>query len=249
MLPPDPLLLCEESATVEMKQTYYIVQRCWFDGPNVAPPVDFLALFDTQTQAENCAYQSAHFYAQNQHAAVVRTLLLPTGNGSGFACSAAGKLFWVRRVIADISIGGEESAGAHCILRNGIVGGTGNTNSRRGSEAETNCVFVGADSHARAQLAVEQHGQHGTNTVSWLPIGCCSDMMQGWPDLQSLPNAGNAVVQDQPFLAKRQTLEDQHQYHYNPSAPRPAKRLCGDQPTPMAMETTDVDVHGPSSYS
>lgn len=217
-----------------MQQTYYIVQRCWFEGPHVAPPVDCLTLFRNQNQAEICAVQSAHLYAQNNKQAVVRTLLLPTG----YACSAAGKLFWVRRVIVDLEMGG---AGAHCILKNGIIGGTGNANSRRGSEAETNCVFVGADSHAKAQRAMEEQWQPDANAViSWLPIGSYSDMMQGWPDFHSNEN----IVDQEPLLlSKRQTLEDQQQCHYNHSASRPAKRLCGVQRnsfTPTTMETTDV---------
>jgi hypothetical protein len=213
-----------------MKQTYYIVQRCWFDGPHVSPPVDYMALFPNQNSAESCAYESAHSYNSTQPSnqqSVVRTLLLP----SGFACSAAGKLFWVRRVIADLVMGGESSsaAGAHCILRNGIVGGTGNANSRRGSETETDCVFAGADSHARAQLALaQQPWQPGANTViSWLPVGSFSDVMQGWPDLHSLNE--EKMVDIEPLFSKRQTLEDEQHCHDSQSAPRPTKRVRGAQ--------------------
>jgi hypothetical protein len=231
-----------------MKQTYYIVQRCWFDGPHASPPVDYMALFPDQSSAESCAYQSAHLYSSTQQAnhlqpGVVRVLLLP----SGFACSAAGKLFWVRRVIADLFMGGD-SAGAHCILRNGIVGGTGNANSRRGSEAEADCVFVGADSHTRAQLAMEQQ-QWQPSVISWLPIGCYSDIVQGWPDLHSLNE--EKMVDNEPLLSKRQALEDQQQCHHNQSATHPAKRICGvhqrNSFTTTTMETTS-DANTSTSY-
>ena len=56
-------------------QEFFVVQKCWFDGPHVEPAVDYMALFTNRAKAEETAYQSAHVHAKN-HQAVVRTLLM-----------------------------------------------------------------------------------------------------------------------------------------------------------------------------
>lgn len=216
---------------VDQQQEYFVVQKCWFDGPLVEPPTDYMALFHSQSEAEQAAYHSAHAYAA-AHQAVVRTLLLQTG----YAFSAAGKLYWVRRVFADQhhenSI--SSSGGAHVILTRGVIGGTGNANSRRGSEVAHNRVFVGPGSSDRAvQVMMNENLSPETTTISWIPMGPLANVMQGWP----LPNQQQQQQQSNVVDAintmdvvetsmKRNNMEGQQQFHYHVTAPRPAKRHC-----------------------
>ena len=253
-------------------QAYYLVQRCWFEGPHVEPSVDYLAVFPSQNQAETVTYQSAHKYAQMMmqgnnsntcSGAVVRTLLLPTGYG----CSAAGKLFWVRRVLVEApggpgpAGGGQPSAassssGAHVIITNGIIGGTGNNNSRRGTEAESNCVFVGPYGHIKALQYMQQNRVAEGSVVSWLPLGVYTDLMQGWPEGRSsseddnLPlsfgsvvNNDNSMELEENQQPKRPSLDAQQQGHYNFAAPRPSKRICGATGVPHSTQAASRDVH------
>jgi hypothetical protein len=70
----------------------YVVQHCWYSGPHIStPPVDYMRLLPSLKEAEQVAYASAHWYA-NQHQnngtaasaapntspAVVRTIQLPS---------------------------------------------------------------------------------------------------------------------------------------------------------------------------
>jgi hypothetical protein len=201
-------------------QEFFVVQRCWNDGPHVEPPLDYMALFPLQRQAEETAYQSAHVHAAN-HQAVVRTLLLPTG----YAFSAAGKLFWVRRVYAPTHY--DAATGAHVILTKGVIGGTGNTNSRRGSELTHNRVFVGLDSSTKAmQVLMHEKALPPQTMISWIPMGPIAVLMQGWV-AQRHDIVEMAMMED--ATAKRAAMDGQSQqhFHYHATSARPAKRHCG----------------------
>lgn len=84
----------------------YAVQKCWFDGPHVQPPLDCWRLWTTGDAATQFAHASAARYAQcrastaapspTTTAKPVRTLLLPHSGLYGFA--TCGRLFWVRKL-------------------------------------------------------------------------------------------------------------------------------------------------------
>jgi hypothetical protein len=176
-------------------QDFFVVQRCWFDGPHVNPPIDFLRLL-TLPQAEAVALQSAHAYAALRQA-VVRTILVPPSSqrGSAYAYAAAGNLFWVRKVVATVAT---QSArvpsnprntdatradpptalppSIHAVLTKGVIGGTGNVNSRRGSEVETGRVFVGPSS------VVSQWALHTAQSLRHLPDTYVTSLLPGLPE-------------------------------------------------------------------
>jgi hypothetical protein len=172
---------------------FYIVQKCWFDGPHIEPPVDYLRLFVERSEAEAIALQSAHAYAHSKNA-VVRTILLPasTQRGSAYAFSAAGKLFWVRQIIAMVqpttspmhNSNNNNVPPAHAVVTAGVIGGTGNPSSRRGSEVAQGRVFVGSSSSQWA-LQVAQSLRTSNTYVTWIPLQAHSAWIQGWPDQQS----------------------------------------------------------------
>ena len=56
---------------------FYIVQKCWYSGPNVSSPIDYLRLLPSVGEAEQVAYQSAHTYATGSRSPVVRTIQMP----------------------------------------------------------------------------------------------------------------------------------------------------------------------------
>ena len=224
-----------------------MVQKCWFDGPHVEPAVDYKALFTNKTQAEKTAYQSAHAHAA-QHHSVVRTLLMQ----SGYAFSAAGKLFWVRCVYATPSRSDSLTSipeipchgGAQVILTNGVIGGTGNANSRRGSEVAHNRIFLGPDGRANALQVIVKEKLPETSVLSWVPFGPLSDFMQGW-SAQSHQTNGTAEVMDATpdvSSAKRSMMDGQpqQQFHYHTTSARPPKRHCGQVPNSFAAEPVDM---------
>lgn len=151
----------------------YVVQRCWHSGPKQYQPLDYLRLFHTQREAEEAAYHSAHAWMKAQNhgrdgdGGAIKTLLLPSypshnPQGSSYGFIAKGTLFWVRACVATIVVGsggGGVSGGAIChtqayaILTEGVIGGTGNRNSRRGTEISEGRVFGGdASAHQLASL-------------------------------------------------------------------------------------------------
>ena len=208
----------------------FAIQRCWFSGPNIEPPVDCRRLFLTRREAEEVAYHSAHAYAnqvlskqaiegvtRQQLNASVRTTLLPVHQpnqppASSHAFQTCGKLFWVRSLKATVvphHVGTNQSAGltypvtastladasfskaaegnnsipyssAEVILTQNVIGGTGNPNSRRGTEISEGRVILCSDaSHANrcaVQLAQQlhfqfQHNPHFQISVVQVPIG------------------------------------------------------------------------------
>jgi hypothetical protein len=257
---------------------YYLVQKCSIadGGPDdvphqLDPPKDYRSVFRKRLEAEAVCYQSAHAYAHACHA-VVRTHLLPTGCN---AHQVAGKLFWVRRVLVEnnhhhhsMGVGGTTTttAGAHVILINGVIRGRGGTviptgnHHHQGSlpspDSETDCVFVGSDSLAKAHHFVMRH-HHGAS-VAWLPVGSYTKMMDGWSNNSLLleenmyHGSDASSTENGALLHSKRTgtvasLQEHQQNHYRASAPRPAKRACGsnrDSFTPSVVGGAEsVDHH------
>lgn len=246
-VPKSPLLKMEVD-----QQEFFIVQKCWFDGPHVEAPVDYMALFRSRGQAEEVAYHSAHVHA-TQRQAVVRTLLLATG----YAFSTAGKLFWVRSVYARGGgdgqnggcAGGAIAAGAHVIL-NGVIGGTGNANSRRGSEVARNRVFIGHDSATRAMQVLQSENLPRGTVVTFIPMGPLANLGAGWSGGGSradLHNNNPMAVNSNDSPTKRSTMDGQpqQQFHYHVTSARPAKRhRCVLAPGEGFAAATDVFMSG-----
>ena len=221
-------------------QEFFIVQKCWHSGIHVEPAVDYMALFTSRSKAEETAYQSAHIHAQ-KHQAVVRTLLVH----NGYSFSAAGKLFWVRRVYAEPPCGALLGSGAHVILTRGVIGGTGNANSRRGSEVVYNRVFVGPHSSTRALQVLTQENLSEDSMTSWIPFGPLADIMHGWPPQRDDGGENMMMMEavDAADASAKRTMMDGHpqqQFHYHTTSPRPAKRHCGQVPNNFAAEPADM---------
>ena len=194
------------TTTTTSTREFFIVQKCWFDGPHVEPPLDYLRLFGNAHEAEVVAHQSASTFAQHHHA-VVRTVLLPQSmqRGSAYAFSAAGRLFWVRKIQASVSGGSEgHKVSAHAVLTAGVIGG--NKSNRRGFEVNEGRVFVGPQS-AQWALGVAQQMASSDTYVTWMPLEAYGNWMDGWPGAK------------QPVLEATKRAPDG-------MGERPAKRHC-----------------------
>lgn len=211
----------------------YVVQKCWHSGPTQHVPVDMLRLFHTQREAEEAAYHSAmafhEAHAKPGITGAVKTLLLPSypahnPQGSSYGFLACGGLFWVRAIRATMmvagggnpyhSTGGVENgavchSAAYAILTEGVIGGTGNRNSRRGTEACDGRVF-GGDATARviAQEAVNRVRHNLTNPslvveAQTIPVGKPPEWLSSGAFREDWPShAGFAVAastSDLPF--------------------------------------------------
>ncbi|KAL7558630.1 hypothetical protein ACA910_019461 [Epithemia clementina (nom. ined.)] len=206
----------------------YLVQKCWFDGPNVQPPQDYLALFPSRAQAEEVASRTAYIHA-GQCQAVVRTILLP----SGYAFSAGGDLFWIRSVVVDVSNSNNAVAsykGAHAISNRGVVGGTGNVNSRRGSEIQTGVVFVGSDSYSRARQVLTHGGVPTNSQITFLPFAPLPNLLDGWIGT-NMKEAAASVAALEDSLKKRSARQAANVVLHSEALAecsdyRPMKRHC-----------------------
>jgi len=201
----------------------YVVQRCWHSGPIQHVPVDMLRLFFNQREAEEAAYHSALAFQKtnrkNNSESSVKTLLLPSypshnPQGSSYGFLANGGLFWVRALNLTVVAEGLDTnnrsgmchSAAYAILTEGVVGGTGNRNSRRGTEVCDGRVF-GGDATARA-MAVEAVNRVRTSLTNpsvvvevrtvpvgkpatWLSTGAFSE---DWPEQAGLGNHNNSDV-------------------------------------------------------
>jgi len=233
----------------------FVIQRCWFSGPNVEPSVDCRRLFTSRREAEEVAYHCAHAYAnQNNNNnpsrsvpnASVKTILLPpsaSGPTSSYAFQTCGKLFWVRSLKASVvpHIGVAQAAGltyplnvhtnnthaagdesplfatAEVVLTHNIIGGTGNRNSRRGSEATEGQVFVSTDPANANRCAVEAARQfhdaltqqHGGNPNIHIQVVSCP------VGKSNSSNNTHTLPQDWPAVAPimHQQHDDDHLSH------------------------------------
>lgn len=171
----------------------YIVQKSWFDGPHFEPSIDLPLLFVHRTAAELVATQSAHALCRhfNQKQvpeaslpSVVRTVL---STGGDYAFATCGKLFCVRAVEAALVYDDSQKTikeglpwtsmapllQAFCVLTNHVVGGTGNPNSRRGSEQKQHCVVLASKERlalSSGHLHVPHNGSESIGRITRLPV-------------------------------------------------------------------------------
>jgi hypothetical protein len=158
----------------------YAVQKCWYSGPLVTPTVDYLRLLRTPREAEQIAYHSAHGWAQSS---AVRTIALPA-HPSQHAFVAAGQVFWIRRVRAQVvatASADERWDHAHCIVAHGILGGSGGSVRRRDAPEAPIRIFVGPQSAHRALQLIAGGAVPAGSTVQWVPVGAP-------PTVQHIPN-------------------------------------------------------------
>ncbi|KAG7345098.1 hypothetical protein IV203_032629 [Nitzschia inconspicua] len=220
----------------------YVVQRCWHSGPQQYEPLDFLRLFHTQRDAEEAAYHSAHAWSKHIHNGrdvPIKTLLLPSypdhnPQGSSYGFIASGTLFWVRALKATMVSARHHNrvfddrnnychSAAYAIVTEGVIGGTGNRNSRRGTEVCEGRVFGGdASSHKWAMEALQQvkagfqaQGYSRTVEVKLLAIGKPDEYSSGvflkdWPPQVLQPNVSAAAMVDLHALHKRQFEDDDY---------------------------------------
>ena len=188
----------QQEQSTELK-SFFVVQKCWYSGPKVTPTLDYLRLIPSVSEAEQVAYQSAQTYSGG--VTPVRTIQLSNKQSaaSTYGFVSSGTLFWVRRILAYTAAGVPVSSvidSAHCILTNGVIGGTGNGNSRRGSEDINSVrVFVGPAGYAWA-LKQSTNGQvPAGSTCQWVPVGKpnLSNITGEWPDR----NTWNTVMNHQ----------------------------------------------------
>lgn len=182
---------CREEVPSEetlMIRSFFVVQKCWYSGPKVTPTVDYLRLIPSLPEAEQVAYQSAHVFASG--ASPVRTIQVPITHdaASSYGFVANGTLFWVRKIQACTSSGVAVSSivdSAHCILTHGIIGGTGNPGSRKGTEDLTATrVFVGPAGYAWALKQSARGLVPPGSTCQWVPVGKpnLENITAEWPD-------------------------------------------------------------------
>jgi hypothetical protein len=217
----------------------YVVQRCWHSGPKQYNPVDLLRLFHTQREAEEAAFHSAKAFnnawvkdSPSKTKSCVKTLMLPSyphhnPQGSSYGFLSYGCLFWVRCLRTTIvtaksqynnpflntwnkSSNGVCASEAYAILTEGIIGGTGNKNSRRGTETCDGLVFGGdALAYSIAAEAVARVKASLTNVhlmveLKTLPIGkptefsyTTGDFLNDWPKevvLERPPTLSNSMM-------------------------------------------------------
>lgn len=219
----------------------YVVQKCWHSGPKQHVPVDMLRLFHTQREAEEAAYHSAmafhEAHAKPNSGGSVKTLLLPSypahnPQGSSYGFLSCGGLFWVRALRVTVIAAGSDirsnhnnsysnnnsvaangmcHSAAYAILTEGVIGGTGNRNSRRGTEVCDGRVF-GGDATARviAMEAVQRVRANLTNPslrveALTVPVGKPQEWLSSgafvgdWPFHAELGTNGMATTPELPF--------------------------------------------------
>lgn len=205
----DDAPLMDQSQNTQYQHTMlYVVQKCWHSGPIQHVPVDMLRLFHTQREAEEAAYHSAkafHEAHSKPSSGSLKTLLLPSypahnPQGSSYGFLACGGLFWVRALRATMVAAGSNNnngnmchSAAYAILTEGVIGGTGNRNSRRGTETCDGRVFGGdatalgiaMEAVARVKANLTNHTVHVDaltvpvgKPVKWLSSGA---FVGDWP--------------------------------------------------------------------
>uniref|UniRef100_A0A7S0XJI4 Uncharacterized protein n=1 Tax=Pseudo-nitzschia delicatissima TaxID=44447 RepID=A0A7S0XJI4_9STRA len=212
----------DSQSTSYQHQILYVVQKCWHSGPKQHVPVDMLRLFHSQREAEQGAYHSAlafhKVHSKPNSSASVKTLLLPSypahnPQGSSYGFLACGALFWVRalRMTIVAASSGVCHSAAYAILTEGVIGGTGNRNSRRGTETCDGRVFGGdATARAMAMEAVTRVRSNLTNPslrveAQTLPVGKPAEWLSSgafggdWPVQAELQYNGVIAANSIPF--------------------------------------------------
>lgn len=191
-----------------MNQEMFVVQRCWHSGRQQYQPMDYLRLFHTQRDAEEAAYHSAHAWSRYNNPnrePQVRTLLLPkypsyASNGTSYGFIANGALFWVRGLVANVILAVGYQNEGQAVITEGVIGGTGNKNSRRGKEEPRGRVFVGGAINYSRMMALEachkvmasDPNKQNNTYVRTMPIGkpdyVDDKFLQDWPPQVLQPN-------------------------------------------------------------
>jgi hypothetical protein len=195
-----------------MEKELFVVQRCWHSGPQQYQPLDYLRLFWSQRDAEEAAYHSAHAWARHHHKigeVSVKTLLLPSypahnQSGTSYGFISHGCLFWVRSLMASVVVNSMSNLRniyhnneGFAVVTEGVIGGTGNRNSRRGTETPTGRVFVGPHTLRFTAVQVCHRVTESLQTcqsyVATMPIGKPGDYVSGnflkdWPPQVLQPN-------------------------------------------------------------
>ena len=158
---------------------FFVVQRCWYSSPLLIQPMDYLRLFENQADAEKAAFHSAAALSRLRTGEEsVRTLLLPSypahnKTGSSYGFVAHGSLFWVRSLIGSTNAPNLPVVPhAHVVVTEGVIGGTGNRNSRRGTETPAGRVYFGTDDAAHLMARQKCH-----QLTTELPQGCHSEVV------------------------------------------------------------------------
>jgi hypothetical protein len=170
----------------------FVVQRCWHSGPHQYQPMDMMRLFTTQRDAEEAAYHSSHAwcrYHKPHSEPQVKTLLLPrhsarNGTGTSYGFVAFGGLFWVRSLLPTTNSlsppcenqwewNAEE---AFCVVTEGVIGGTGNRMSRRGTEIAEERVFV-SESDTRTMMNAPVNNYAGKEVMRRKALETCHFLM------------------------------------------------------------------------
>ena len=179
-------------------------------------------MFVTRRDAEEAAYHSAHAWAVQRRPQdpTVKTLLLPSSpqqQAQGQATASygfisEGSLFWVRSCFVSTTSashveGAERGDYGYAVITEGVIGGTGNRMSRRGTEVCHGRIFVGDMATARhAALQVCQTCVQTipgcTSYVATLPIGKPAEYVTGrflqeWPPEVNLsPSSSNFTIME-----------------------------------------------------
>lgn len=226
------------------EREFFLVQRCWHSGVNIHQPIDYLRLFASRAEAEEAAYHSAHVYARkfSPQDPQVKTLLLPSismpepelpMNVASYGFVTCGSLYWIRSVFVGVSpdFTNDASAKFYAAVTNGVIGGTGNQMSRRGTEASRGRVFCGsfqAQNMAQQCTNLLNSTMSQANTyVTELAFGKpdagyqTGRFLQEWPaqvDIQSggpSMDAENDATVASSHANKRQFLQELKQHHHD----------------------------------
>ncbi len=222
---------CASYTDGTVQRELFVVQRCWHSGPHQYQPLDLMRLFVNQRDAEEAAYHSAHAwcrYHKPKAEPQVKTLLLPSypahnTSGSSYGFVAHGSLFWVRSLYATTNVTTSNvdskllnASEGFAVVTEGVIGGTGNRMSRRGTEVPLGRVFVPEAGNRTMMMMVPVNGyaaaevmrrkaleachyvmaQLGTNcsvNVATLPIGrppeyTSGNFLKDWPPQVLQPN-------------------------------------------------------------
>ncbi|GKY96465.1 hypothetical protein MPSEU_000606500 [Mayamaea pseudoterrestris] len=203
----------------------FIVGKSWFDGPRFEASKDLPLLFANRALADNVASQSAHAYARQEP---VRTIPLKSnGEEVEYAFSTRGKLFWVRRVnalvIKQLPTGQSFSNAstqahaladlqAYCIINYQVIGGTGNPNSRRGSEHREGCVVLARVDSSSLAVSHLQKQASSESEIQVVPIVSGQPALDGIQDPYSLLRAWSDAHEWVPPPLQQHNLNKKREY-------------------------------------
>lgn len=222
----------------------FIVQRSGYAGLQQSQaPVDYRRLLMSRNEADQIAYGSAHQYSNGSP---VRTIQLPDGS---FGFVASNYLFWVRKVSATATTASDalKFGEAHCVLSDGLLGGT--AKRRNMLLAEKHSIFVGPHSSHAALNFLMQH-PHLTERgakIQWVPVGpppSLAQLTQEWPfSEQSMEDhstsSKRSVDDDENFVwFNRRNADKKSDEGMMLETTRSTKRACWRAKSPLRRNRT-----------